>query len=944
MKNSFFIGLSIVLEILFLTCFSIESKGQNHKFDIKGTIVGENLEPLTGATIVLVNAQDSVLASYGISDEKGHFSLRKIKPGEYVLQATFVGYENFSESITLQNDDPEKIKTKEIKLTPSLNLLDQVEVKDDHIPIRIKGDTIEYNAAAFKTQPNAVVEDLLKQLPGVDVDRDGNVKAQGKDVEHIYVDGKEFFGDDPKMATKNLPADAIDKVQVFDKQSDMAEFTGIDDGQREKTINLSLKEDKKNGVFGNVTGGYGTNDRFEAKANINHFNKKMQLSALGIANNINEQGFSIQDYIEFMGGLANLMSGGGGTMRMSLNSEDSGVPLGNNLNNGIVKTGAGGVNFNYDFNKKTKLSSSYFFNGIINSIEQEINRQNFLPDGESYNSEQFNDLVNKNASHRLNLNFEHEIDSSQSIKFRSNFSFSDGNSLSDNLSETYNVEGALENSSLRKYDTDSQRFRLNSSLLYRKRFQKMGRVFVTDLSFGMNNNDRDAGLSAINSFYPALPTPSHSDTILQHQTLKSDQLNFRAKVSYIEPLGNRKYLEFNYAFSNRSDDEQKNVYDVLTEPKGEEAFNSLLSNHFANDYFYNTGGLNFKFNRKKYQWTAGLSLQQSQLNGNLISADTTLKRSFLNVLPSLNLNYDISNSKNFSLQYLTNIREPSITQLNPVIDNSDPLNLYVGNPALKPEYVQSLNLNFSSFDQFSFTNIFVYLNTTYTRNKIYNARNIDSLYRQVIHPINVKDDLLINSYLTFGTPLRFMKSRINLTINSMYNNGIDIINEVENNTNRLINTFDISLENRKKEIVDILVGGKVTHNLTKYSKNSDYNQSFFDQTYYGDVTVNFAKSWSVSTSMDVTVYTKTSFGAAETVPIWKASLSKFILNERGQIKLSAVDLLNKNVGINRSSSYNYLQEQTIKSLGRYVMLSFTWKISKFGSNSNSGTEIRMGGR
>ena len=943
MNNSFYLSYSLAFSIIFLFFQNAQLSAQSQNFSIEGVILDENANPLSGATAVLINAQDSVLASYGISNEEGQFSLKRIKAGPYVLKVTYVGYTNFSEAIELKHDDHEKNKTKEIQLQPSINLLDQVEVKDEHIPIRIKGDTVEYNARAFGTRPNAVVEDLLKKLPGVDVDRDGNVKAQGKDVEHVYVDGKEFFGDDPQMATKNLPADAVDKVQVFDKQSDMAEFTGVDDGQREKTINLTLKEDKKNGVFGNITAGYGTENRFESKANLNHFNKKMQLSALGMANNTNQQSFSIKDYIDFMGGLGNLMSGGGGTMRLSLNSEDAGIPLGNNLNNGIVKTAAGGVNFNFDFSKKTKLSSSYFLNSINNTIEQEISRQNFLPGGKSFDSEQFNEQLNKNLSHRLNVNFEHEIDSSQNLRFRSNFNLSDGTSLSNNLSNTYNTTNFLENSSLRKYDTEAQRFRMNANLLYRKRFQKLGRVFVTDLSFGINNNDREAELKAINSFYPTM-VPAYADTVLQRQFLKSNQLNYRAKASYIEPLGKRKYLEFSYALSNRSDDEKKDFYDILKEPNEKEVFNPLLSNHFVNDYFYNTGGLSFKFNRKKYQWTAALNLQHSQLNGNLVSADTTLSRSFLNLLPSLNLNYDISNSVNFSMQYLTNVREPSIGQLNPVIDNSDPLKLYIGNPLLKPEYTHNLNLNFSSFDQFSFTNIFIFLNSTYTRNKIYNARNIDDSFRQIIRPVNVEDDLLINAYVTFGTPLRFIKSRINLTLNSMFNNAIDIINDVENNTNRTINTFDFSLENRKKEKVDVLIGAKVTHNLTRYSKNTNYNQSFLDQTYYTDITVNFAKNWSVSSSLDIRVYPKTSFGSAETVPIWKAAVSTFILNERGEIKLSAFDLLNRNLGINRSSTYNYLQEQKIKSLGRYFMLSFTWKISKFGSNNGSGMEINMGGR
>lgn len=925
MKNTFFVR---PYRILFLVCFSFFSSilaGQGQFFKLNGTITGAEAEALSGATAVILAAQDSVLVAYGISDAEGRFELKRIKAGDYVLQVSYVGYTTFSEAIRFSAEELERVRQKDVQLHPNLNVLDQVEVSTERIPIQLKGDTIEYNAAAFKTQANAAVEDLLRQLPGVEVGRDGTVKAQGQDVEHVFVDGKEFFGDDPQMATKNLPADAIDKVQVFDKGSDNSELTGIDDGQREKTINLTLKEDKKNGLFGTVEAGYGDRNRYEGKANINRFNSKLQFSAIGMANNTNQQGFSLNEYIEFMGGLSNLMSGNGGTMRMSINSNDVGIPLGNDLNNGLVETGAGGLNFNFDFSKKTKLRSSYFFNRIANQIDEEINRDNFLGNGETYRSQQLTDLLNRSTGHRLNFNLEHEIDPSQTIRLRSNASLNSGQSASDRFSQTWNTENELENSSERQYDTQAEQFKWNSTLLYRKRFKKLGRVLVTDLSTGINNNRKAGQLDAKNDFISSV------DSLRQRQALDSDQFSYRAKASYIEPLGKRKYLEFSYTLNNTRDEEIKDFFDRTNGQQSREVFNDSLSRHFANDYLYNTGGISYKLNRKNYQWTAALRGQHTQLKGNLISQNQKTNNRFLNLLPRFFLNYDLSNSNNFSLQYNTEVNAPAIAQLNPVIDNNDPLNIYVGNPQLRPEYAHRLGLNFTSFNQFSFTNIFASLNTVYTRNKIYDARSIDALFRQVIRPINVEDDLLLNGYFNLGTPLRFIKSRLNLNLNSRYQRSIEILNDISNTTNRFTHVIGGSLENRKKEKVDLSVGAELSYNISRYSVNTDFNQSFFNQTYYVDLQFNFAKSWALESVFDLDIYSAESFAGAQTVALWNGGLSKFILEERGQFKLSAGNLLNQDLSINRSTSFNYIQEQKVGTLGRYFLVSFTWKISKFGS-------------
>ena len=361
------------LNLIFLAILLMAGQlvsAQNLKADIKGTVLDTANLPLNGATVVLLNATDSVLVKFGLSNTQGKFFFRKVESGNYLLQITYLGLGKYSEEISFDAANGDLILEAVSLQMPDMTL-GEVTIEGERTPIVIRGDTIEYNADAFQTQPNAVVEDLLRKLPGVEVERDGTVKAQGEQVQRVFVDGKEFFGDDPKMATKNLPADAVDKVQVYDKASEMAEFTGIDDGREQKAINLELKEGKKQGLFGKLMAGYGTEERFEAKGNINRFSDKMQFSAIGMGNNINEQGFSMQDYINFMGGLRSMMSGGGG-VRIAIDLDEGGGMGGPGGGAGITTSAGGGINFNYDIGKKTKFHSSYFYNYLNTRNESEI--------------------------------------------------------------------------------------------------------------------------------------------------------------------------------------------------------------------------------------------------------------------------------------------------------------------------------------------------------------------------------------------------------------------------------------------------------------------------------------------------------------------------------------------------------------------------------------------
>ena len=912
--------------ILFLT-FSFKLQAQN--VTIEGIVLDSTKQALSAATVVLLQQKDSVMVSFGITDAQGRFKMKKISAGQYLLQVSFVGYDSYSQILSFTAaDNPLVIDP--VVLSPASTDLNEVLVKAEHIPIQMRRDTIVYNADAFKVREGAAVEELLKKLPGVEVDRAGNIKAQGEDVNKVYVDGKEFFGDDPKIATKNLPADAIDKVEVYDKKSDMAEFSGIDDGQEEKTINLELKEDKKQGYFGNISAGYGTEQRFESKANVNRFGKKAQFSALGMANNINQQGFSFNDYLGFMGGMSNMMMAGSGSGSFKMSLSDSQVPLDMGRGTGFTNTYSGGINFNYDFKPKTRLNFSYFYNQLQNEQDRYNFRENLVGD-QAYISEEEELKDGSNSNHRMNTTFRSDIDSFQQIIFRANLRFTDAWANSLLQSKTFNFEDQLENLADRQYNTNGSNLSVSSILTYRKRFRKKGRVLSMQGRWGMGENEQEAFLNSITTLFPSDPELLQADSLDQRQFRDNSQKNYQLQFSFTEPLAKKLYLELKYTRQNFADRTVKEFYDTLS---GDARLNTNLSDRYRRDYFYDRTGLSLQYNRKKIKTTTALNWQHSQLNGTLQNEPFSLDRSFDFLLPSFRLNYEMSTGRSLSFDYFTQVQEPSVEQLQPVVDNSDPLNISVGNPDLQPEYRHIANLQFMFYDQFSFTSLFAGVMGVYTTNKITMAQSIDSLFRRTSMPINVDNDLLLNLYFSFDTPLRFMYAKINLDGNLQLSRSQVFINDMDNIANRLNSSYKISLENRKQEVVSAKAGLKFNYNNTKYSINSELDQNFWTPSYFADLNIDFKNNWSFSTIFDYYVYPAQQFGERLEVPIWEASVSKsFLKNNRGMLRLSVFDLLNKNLGVSRTSNFNYIQEERILSLGRYFMLSFTYKLSGFGSSA-----------
>ncbi|MCB9276105.1 MAG: outer membrane beta-barrel protein [Lewinellaceae bacterium] len=908
---------------------------------ITGRLLDQEQQPLAGATVMLLRAQDSVLQQFALTAPDGQFEVKKVAPGSYLLQASFLGFNNLYQPVETRPEQS-TVALGDIAMSPRTELLDEVIVKEERIPLAIRRDTLEFDADSFKTQPNAAVEDLLKKLPGVEVGRDGAIRAQGEEVQQVLVEGKEFFGKDPKMATKNLPADAVDKVQVYDKKSDMAEFSGIDDGQREKTINLKLKEDKKKGLFGKVEAGYGPepaelggHGRYRAKGNLNRFTPQQQLSLIGLANNISEPGFSFEDYINFMGGIQGLMGGRGGSMRIEVNPEEMGLPLNLGANSGIAASAAGGINYNQDISDKTELNSSLLYNRYDNNLERSLRRESFL-EGDAFTTDEDSRQNTLNNNQRANLRLDHEIDSTQSVRLRASGSYNTTELETAAQSRNY-YQGELTSGSDRSYDAHGHATNWDASALYRKRLGRPGRVATAQASVSRRDNYQSGQLDAYNTFY-VKGGNSTFDTLLQSQARNDENLSYGLQLSYSEPLSRRSYLEWRYAFQRNQTDYSQEVFDRAD---GLLVRNDALSNAFRSAYTYHRFHNGFRANGKRMGFNAALALQRAELDGELLNLDTTIAQNFWNLLPSLRWEYEFNSSQRLTLNYATNVREPSIRQLQPIVDNSDPFNIYVGNPALRPEYTHSAELQYFNFNAALLSNFFNNLSLDYTTNAISQAFDVDAQLVRTTTPINTDKAWRLRNNLNYGAPIRPLKMRANVQAQASLSQGFNRINGQDNRTEQRNGSIDLRLENRFKEKFDLMGGARLSYTQTQYSIQDGLNQDILNQTYYSSLQLNLPAGFTFFTNLDFNIYSGRSMGYNQEVLLWNAYLAKALLDNRAEVRFSAFDILNRNRGISRRTELNYVEDERVTNLARYFLLSFTYSLQKLGEEG--GVRIRING-
>jgi len=481
---------------------------------------------------------------------------------------------------------------------------------------------------------------------------------------------------------------------------------------------------------------------------------------------------------------------------------------------------------------------------------------------------------------------------------------------------------------------------MNTGLSYMFRLGKKGRSVTASAGYGIKNKDKDETIISSNTFLISSPQ-SIFDSLNQVQIEANDRKEFSFGTTYTEPLGKGQFLQFSFNRRAYSDELERDAFDVENTV---EVLNTDLSDGYVRDYSNDRLGISYRWAKRGTNFRVGVNWQYIEMGGNIFSIEKRFRKNFSKVLPSMNWRHEFSNSNNLSMNYRTNILEPSLQQLQPILSNNNPVNLYLGNPDLIPEYQHSMNLDYFFYDQFNFISLFASLRGTYTLDKITNARTIDDTFRQTTQPVNVEDDKMLNGNISYGMPLRFMKSKFNVELRGTFNRSILFVNDIKNDVDRWNGAIDFSIENRKKDVVDILLGTVYSYNETQYSINQNFDQSFSTLTYYADLTLNLKKDWAITTSFDQMIYRGEAFQEQRQIPMWEASISKYFLkNKRGQLELSARDLFNQGIGIDRRSNLNYIEDIKINSLGRYFMVTFTYALSMFGEQKG-GIEIREGRR
>ena len=582
--------------ILLLTCLLLSSYGLfGQNISIEGTVMDSALKKaLNAATISLANAKDSSLLSFTRSAEDGYFQVKNVKAGKYLLSISYVGYEHLWLSLTVGANP--KVDLGNIYLMDASKMT-TVTVTARRPPVVINNDTVEFNSENFKTVPNAVVEDLLKKMPGIEVDKAGAITVNGKTVTKVYVNGKEMFTGDPKMATKNLAADAIDKIQVYDRKSDQAMFTGIDDGTEETAINLKMKKDRNNSTFGKLSAGGGTPERFDASGNVNRFNNDMQLSLVGAANNTNRQGFSNGDISSFSG--AGGGGRGGGGVTISFNGGGGGT---DNSAQGIATTLSGGANYSNVFNeKKTDFNANLSVSDVERNNYSKSFTQNLTP-GNSFNRSSVSNSTADNQQQRFGSVIDHKVSESFSFKFTPNITRQHNTSVSNSETVTSLTDGTITNEATNSASSVSDALNASSNLLLRKKFAKKGRTISSTITNSYNESTSNGTQYTEQLFYAGGIVVN--DSILdQKNNRKGKTTAYSANVVYTEPLGKKSLLEFNAYLNKNIGSTSKRVYDKNTGTSAYDLLNTRLTNEFNSDYTYTGGGMNYRFNQKKYNFS-----------------------------------------------------------------------------------------------------------------------------------------------------------------------------------------------------------------------------------------------------------------------------------------------------------------------------------------------------
>lgn len=946
----------LIWTVLLLTA-TLSTYAQNKIVTVSGRVIEAGTkEPVELAAVQLLSLPDSAQVAGMTTSTQGYFSLSKQKPGKYLLKVSFIGYVTKIIPVQLTANVPAK-KMGNIELATDAVMLQEAVVVAEAPQVTVVEDTLMYNSSAYRTPEGAMLEELVKKLPGAEIDDDGNVKINGKDLKKIMVDGKEFFGGDVKTGLKNLPVDMVDKLKTYDKKSDLARVTGIDDGEEETVLDLTVKKGMNQGWFGNADLGAGTKDRYTGRMMLNRFVDKTQFSIIGSANNVNDQGFS---------------GGGGGPRWRS--------------NNGLNATKMLGANFATQTNK-LELGGSVRYNFQDADISSINSSERFLQNGNSYSN---SNNKNRNKGTNLNADFrmEWKPDTLTNIIFRPNFSYGRTNNASRSESGTFNEDpfnlivnpndylnfdnlsddplkdirvNATNSASLSKGKSLSG----NATLQVNRKLNNRGRNLTFRGVFGYGDNDNDQYTQSETRYYQLL---NHlgGDSILyrnQYITTPTRNYNYTAQVTYSEPIAKATFLQFSYQFQYKYSKSDKTTFDLLDYPdwaiggalpSGYESHAvDSLSKNAEYRYYNHDASVGLRFIRPKYQLNVGMSFQPqnstlSYKKGDYM-IDTT--RTVFNFAPNMDLRFRFSKVSQLRFTYRGRSNQPTMENLLPITDNSNPLNIHMGNPGLKPSFAHTMRLFYNTYNAEKQRGIMTHFSFTATQNSISNStRYNEETGGLITRPENINGNWNAFGMFGFNTALKNKKYTINTFTNVNYQNNVAFLYNQDTKNNDRNTSTGLTLGERvtgsyRNDWFEFSLNGSINYTAERNKLRPENNQEPY--TYSYGASTNITMPWKMTLATNIANqsrrgYRDSSMNRDEL--IWNAQLAQSLLKGAATVSFEVYDILRQQSNISRSLSADMRSVSEYNGINSYCMVHFIYRLNIFGSKAAREKMMNSGRR
>lgn len=903
---------------------------------VKGSVTDTaSAVKLFNSSISVLRAKDSILCKFTRAKPDGSFSISGLPSGKLILLVTYPGYADYVANFSLDSAKKEA-NFGNISMILKSTLLQDVIVKGKAMAIKIKGDTTEYNAGSFEIQPNSKVEDLLKQLPGIQVDQNGKITAQGQTVQKVLVDGEEFFGDDPTLVTKNVRADMVDKVQLYDKKSDQATFTGIDDGERTKTINLKLKEDKKNGLFGKASAAGGTDQFYEEQAMFNAFKGKKKFSAYGTISNTGKTGLGWEDNSKY---------GSGGNMEFT---DDGGIIIyggGDDLDSfdgryngeGIPSAKNAGAHYDSKWdNDRQSINTNYKIGSLDVEGSKNIQSQNNLSENVILgNSDQtFDNFINR---HKLDFTYQMKFDTTSSLKVSADGTLKRNETRSTYESVNRRGNNVILNDESRNVSNDGDGKIFNANAFWNKKLKKKGRTLSLNLNGSVNQNNSKGYLHSGIRYYNEVGDSTGSTLINQYKTSDNDNSAFRSNLTYTEPLTKDFSVVFNYGLSVSSSRSDRKSFN-----QSEGGEYNLLDKSFSNDYsldqLSNQGGVIFNY-RKGTKTNVNFGTRIAGVRFKQVDEYTGVKykRNFANWNPEASYQYRFSQQKFFRIAYRGNTNQPGIEQIQPLRENSDPLNITLGNPDLKPSFSNNFNIGYDSFKILTERSIWLNGSYNFTMNPIVSNTVTDQAGNSTYQSVNLKEKNSSNMYFSayYDRKIRKLNIGVGLNVNLNGNTNYNYINNALNKMSSYSYSAGLRLSKYKEKKFQFNISFNPSYNVNESSLQKELNDNGGGFSSNGEFTIYLPGKFQLSSDGNYEYREKTkSFNSDFSRFVWNASLDKtFLKQDQVRLSLKGYDLLNQNNGFNRYASGNFLSQTNFTNIRRYFMLSLSWDFNRMGGAS-----------